>query len=232
MFASKTERKYIKKAKKKYPGKQETFIKVKRSNNTVKFAIASYYDMIMSAIKKNDKHSKELSEIKMDKDKIKASAFVDIANDRICYLVLYNDIISASNKGSAFILNMTAKDYNIHFKKDEFVFTVMHTIQPLSCIELVPSGAHMIVPGMALIMWSQHYYDSKQIMSPWMRKKRIWCDYCMTYRCTFRSTKYKKPIQSMDFKLCKGCKFIYYCSKRCQKKGWKEGHRDKCQNFK
>ena len=32
-----------------------------------------------------------------------------------------------------------------------------------------------------------------------------------------------------DLMMCRGCKQIYYCSERCQRKHWREeGHKDEC----
>ena len=35
----------------------------------------------------------------------------------------------------------------------------------------------------------------------------------------------------LSFKLCKKCKMVVYCSRRCQKSDWKRGHRHKCKEF-
>ena len=33
------------------------------------------------------------------------------------------------------------------------------------------------------------------------------------------------------WKLCKGCKTTYYCSRKCQKISWKQGHKQQCQTL-
>ena len=33
------------------------------------------------------------------------------------------------------------------------------------------------------------------------------------------------------WKLCKGCKTTYYCSRKCQKISWKQGHKQQCQKL-
>eukprot|EP01084_Bolivina_argentea_P007232 13592_1 len=44
--------------------------------------------------------------------------------------------------------------------------------------------------------------------------KELCCDYCR--------------VRKIKLNGCKGCCDTYYCSKKCQKRGWKQGHRDRC----
>ena len=46
---------------------------------------------------------------------------------------------------------------------------------------------------------------------------------CSSYECK------KVESQVGAFKHCGGCRLKYYCSKKCQKKHWKNGHKEECQ---
>ena len=47
-------------------------------------------------------------------------------------------------------------------------------------------------------------------------KKEIVCNYC------------KKVQGEVKFDVCSACKKTYYCSKDCQVKDWKAGHKAQC----
>lgn len=47
-------------------------------------------------------------------------------------------------------------------------------------------------------------------------KNEIACNYC------------KKPQGATKLDMCSACKKTYYCSKDCQKRDWKAGHKTQC----
>merc|ERR1712129_563461 len=49
---------------------------------------------------------------------------------------------------------------------------------------------------------------------------------CCWYKCCKKSGDIGIP-----FKVCSGCAMSYYCSRTCQKKAWKYGHKDHCKKL-
>ena len=50
---------------------------------------------------------------------------------------------------------------------------------------------------------------------------------CAYYKCK----KIKCVKNDVKMKICKGCKMIYYCSRKCQKRDWNSKHRTICSNL-
>merc|ERR1712129_332127 len=49
--------------------------------------------------------------------------------------------------------------------------------------------------------------------------------------CGYHACNAKQCTDSELFKICSGCKLVYFCSKSCQKKAWKDGHRRVCRKL-
>lgn len=49
---------------------------------------------------------------------------------------------------------------------------------------------------------------------------------CFNHVC---SKRWNKRINR--FKMCKGCKVVYYCGRICQKKHWKQSHNNECKDL-
>ena len=47
--------------------------------------------------------------------------------------------------------------------------------------------------------------------------------------CGYYGCHSTEESSSRPFKICSGCKIVYFCSRRCQKKAWKIGHRQTCE---
>ncbi len=64
-------------------------------------------------------------------------------------------------------------------------------------------------------MYTDYIHPSyfKDVAEP---EPEIVCGYC------------KKPQGSAKFDFCSACKKVYYCSKDCQVKDWKTGHKAQC----
>ncbi len=72
----------------------------------------------------------------------------------------------------------------------------------------------ILLKGIRKQKFEQHLMK-KHIRLPWIKKK---CE-----QCNKKTNKHGKPLR-----ICGGCKTILYCSKHCQKIGWKRGHKSVC----
>jgi len=54
------------------------------------------------------------------------------------------------------------------------------------------------------------------------RKKKLFLKLCCHKFCN------KVETEPGEFQKCSRCNVVYYCSRKCQKKDWKRGHREKC----
>merc|ERR1712129_611418 len=97
-------------------------------------------------------------------------------------------------------------------------------------------------------MGFQHYYPEKIMMSfpgllgkeiyPELKERNSKCkkEICkiMTRNarcCWYKCSKNIKDGITILFKVCSGCSMSYYCSKSCQKKAWKYGHKEICKTL-
>ena len=64
--------------------------------------------------------------------------------------------------------------------------------------------------------------------------ERIVMKICANNKCKkFKHTNDSIFINEVQvMKICKGCKTVYYCGRKCQKVDWKQLHRDYCQMLK
>ena len=91
---------------------------------------------------------------------------------------------------------------------------------------------------------TNEYQNGIDFLSPLFRDKKCGNLRCKTdyiYDCFGKE--YGKATQEYDvkfwttvimkkrWKICKGCKTTYYCSRRCQKKAWIQGHKQQCQKL-
>ena len=67
---------------------------------------------------------------------------------------------------------------------------------------------------------NKYYLDYKYFTS---RYRNLNCDYCNK----------KRQIPKVNpYLVCKSCKSATYCNRKCQKLGWRKGHKQRCKYLK